>query len=340
MAADNCASLLQVDVTKISTDLASLYVALSQVDQTNYDQAKSSWGAAVPDYFSGSFDDFKQKYNTLHTMFSQTDATSLSQDYYTRTLSPAGAQAYATCVCQTSNSPLIAWVSGSTSSSISIKVRCGASGIVHVDAIIGGAAPLAGPPTVQINGQAMYEFTAGSESVFLFPHKDTDDFALIINGVVKETQAPANAEVLLQRKRIFTTQTLSGIKTGTIRIGAGGFKNYMGNQLCDPCQIVADEGYALVPATIQQVSRTVIGGPGVRNWAYDTTPNKDTNGRIVSITISPKNVVGNDDNAQGIENVVYSVEQIKTVAVEVQPGASAAPAIVAIPVKHMIGHAA
>jgi hypothetical protein len=56
--ATNCDNALKFDTTAFNSDFATRYSVLQRVNSSNYEEAKSSWGISVPEYFSGNFDQF------------------------------------------------------------------------------------------------------------------------------------------------------------------------------------------------------------------------------------------------------------------------------------------
>lgn len=294
----SCEDLLKFDVTAIASDYASQYAAFSYVNQQNYEEMKQKYSASVPEYFSGSFEQFNSKRNELTHLFQEAGLTSLSKSYYTRTLSPEGAKAYAICVAQQSNKPISAWIEATTDSKIVVGLRCGLGGNVQVTYTCIGPQP---------DQNASGTLNAGGQTALMFSYDPAIDFAVAFIVTVNPTNAQDMAVLELPKRRRFERRVRTIVVEGLAEAGAGGQGNTSGNPRWKDAELVAPSGYTLNPNTTKVVERKVIGGPGLGHFTMQWQSIANADGRVVKLTAHPTGMDGLSEDTQGIEQIRVSV---------------------------------
>src|SRR5262249_1006337 len=98
MSSKDCALLLAPRVTKINSDKFTKLSFLNIVDERNYEQFKQNAAETVPDYFSGSYDEFREKRDSTFKLekFDMTVAESMA--YLRIDLSPEQINGFNSCV--------------------------------------------------------------------------------------------------------------------------------------------------------------------------------------------------------------------------------------------------
>lgn len=294
----SCEELLKFDVTAISSDYAAQYAAFSYVNQQNYEDMKQKYSASVPEYFSGTYEQFNLKRSELTHLFQEAGVTSLSKSYYTRTLSPEGAKAYAICVAQQSNKPISAWIEAATDTKIVVGLRCGLGGTVQATYTCVGPQPDQNPSGV---------LNAGGQTALMFSYDPAADFAVAFNVSVSPTNAQDMAVLELPKRRRFERKVRTAVVEGWAEAGAGGQGNTSGNPRWKDAELVAPPGYTLNPNTTRVVERKVIGGPGLGQFTMQWQPVANAEGRIVKLTAHPTGMDGLSGDTQGIEQIRVSV---------------------------------
>ncbi len=71
---------------------------LDQVDQSNYEQVKNDLNVVVPEYFYGTWNQFKEKRDTYKRNLQLTTDQKYSRQYAISTLTPEGVTAYTNCL--------------------------------------------------------------------------------------------------------------------------------------------------------------------------------------------------------------------------------------------------
>lgn len=86
-----CEDLIQFDVAAVTSSITNEYAMLQFINQQNYEETKKTYRADFPEYFSGSYDDFKLQRNELTKLFIAAGYISQQSSSYRRTLSAASA---------------------------------------------------------------------------------------------------------------------------------------------------------------------------------------------------------------------------------------------------------
>lgn len=304
-----CDNLIQFDTQRVSSSLASLYSALQFVTIDNYEEMKQSMSASVPGYFDGSYNDFKSKRNKLTSLFHSAGFSSLQQDYYRHTLSPAGAEAYAKCVAEQSDKPLSAWIGARSEETLAVMVRCGIPGTIVMKVTVVGAQP--------IGGQTEYEVPGNGVITILFSHNQKKSFLIGLNASIAAPLNLSAAEtIFLPAIREFEIRTESKRIEAAIQVAAGCQGNTSGCQIAREATFVADEGFTLDKNSIQRVSERVVFGPGVRayelQWIFD-----ESDGEVRRAIGRPYGIDGNSGHTQGCLEVTFSIAQKRDYVAEI-----------------------
>lgn len=298
---NECEKLIQFNTNAISRDYATRFAALKFVNQDNYEEMKQKYGAEVPDYFSGSYDEFKTKRNQLTSLFVAAGYSSLQESYYQHSLSPEGAKAYAICMAEKSNKPIAAWIESITDDRIAIGVRCGLRAGAEVTLNIFGAQPI-NPPT---------PLGAGAVQFLLFEYNSKKDFIVIMNSV----EGADGISIVLPKVRNFEIRKERKEISGTMTCGAGCHGNSSGCYQFTDVILAADPDFYLLPETLREINRRVLGGPGIRQVLFTWVEDK-VGGQVRRLIGHPHSVDGQSGDTQGIIEIAWSVIAEKQYLVE------------------------
>lgn len=297
-----CINLLQFDTVAISNNYLNQYAALQFVSRQNYDEVKKNYSASIPDYFTGGYDDFSTKRNSLSELLATAGVTEIDSNYYRHTLSEIGAKAYADCVAQTNDQILSAWVKSKTDKEITIALRNGQAGHSTVEYTIGGRhTPLGNYPT-ELNG--------GSEIDFMFDYTDKESFTVTFNGTVKQTKAQFGVTISLPAVIKLESRNERKTLTAVSQCEAGGYGNSSYRGTSDPAEFVADDGFTILPATVTRIESINNGennmGISTREITWNTVTEK---GHIVRLTGAITQIDGMNGDTRGGRKETWSVQQ-------------------------------
>jgi len=286
----SCENLLQFDVTSISSDYASQFAALRVVSQQNYEQMKHKLAASVPGYFDGDYQSFSLKRSKLNQLFAETGSTEIHRSYFTRSLSPEGARAYAECIARSSEKPVAAWVEAATDSHIVIGLKTAVTGDADVSYTTVGPTP--------ING-ATGTLKGGGQAALMFTYNPAMDFVVAFNATIAQTGGQHMVVVELPKRRRFERRTRHAEVAGFAVAGAGGHGNTAANPMWEDLDLVAPAGHYFLPETRRVVRTEVVGGPGLSQYQIEWRETKDAEGQVVKLTAHPVGMNGGS-NTQGI----------------------------------------
>ena len=256
--ATSCEAALQFDTVSVQQNYLGKLAVLNVVTQSNYEETKQNFGASVPGYFGGSFEDFAKKRSELQQSLSIDQTVQFDSNYVQRVLSPAGAKAFSDCVAIQTGAPLVAYISsGQRSPVVAVTVRRYAPGNNKVKVSISA------PDYITVNS-GEFELSSGSaKTVFLQAPLDKPFIAVVnasdaANGAdytVDPLEMPPYVQIV--SKRVFATVT------GTAVCGAGGFGSTAANYQPTDVYMNALTGYRMLPDTLRITARRVVGGPGL-----------------------------------------------------------------------------
>jgi hypothetical protein len=293
-----CEDALQFDVTSASSDYASQYAVFSFVNQQNYEEMKQKFSASVPEYFSGSYDQFSKRRSELTHLFQEAGVTTLHKSYFTRALSAEGAKAYAICIAQQTQKAISAWIEAATDTKVVVGLRCGLGGNVTVDYSCIGPQP---------DQNSTGTLNAGGQTALMFSYDPAVDFVVAFNVKISPANAQDMVVLELPKRRRFEKKVRTTVVEGFVVAGAGGNGNTAGNPRVEDAELVAPAGYYLNLNTTKVMESQVIGGPGLAFYKMTWLPVTNDDGRIVKITAHPTGMNGASGNTQGINRIKVSV---------------------------------
>lgn len=303
----SCEQLIQFDVEAVTSSLTNRYTMLQYINQQNYETLKTQYSANFPEYFSGSYDQFKQQRNELTKLFIAAGYTDIQTSSYRRTLSAEGAAAYARCLAEHSNKLVAAWVEGTTNSKILIAMHNGRKEDIRYTVV--GAKPST-PDTVQ-------ELGGGGTKVLEFPYNPNEPFLIAFNAVGADSDEMGSTIVELERERHFEIRKAQKELIATFTCGAGGDDSRDKNRMSSDAFFVADQDYYLLYNSCKVVRVDILGGPGLASYEVDWIADTDGNAKPRRIITHPFNMLGNDNHTQGIILVTCSVIAEREYLVEV-----------------------
>ena len=275
LAADgisSCAAALQFDTSIVEQNFLAKLSILNLVTSSNYDESKKNYGASIPGYFGGSFDDFQQKRADLSQTLALDSSVSSQSNFYQRVLSPAGAKVYSDCVHAVTREPLRAYISsGQRSEFVAITIVSGDPGnsVIKLNIIAPDYIQRLTEPKV---------LTSGSSQTLLFKSPLNRPFLVIINGensVSGTSYSPATIEMppYVEYRLVSNFQTLTSLGV----CGAGGHGSTAGSPLRESAYFAAPVGYKLMPETLTLSERRVTGlnNAGDPSWTWTKQPNND-----------------------------------------------------------------
>lgn len=307
---DSCERLMVFDTTVIQNNIAARYSVLQMVNQQNYESIKQSGSANVPGYFTGNFEDFRQKRSQLESLFAASGGFTVEQGFYRHALSPAGAQAYAECVARQGGKPISAWIANKDSDSmVAVTVKNGTPGnSTVVFSVRGTSAPMNEP----------IPLSAGSNQTLLFPRDSAKPFFVVINAINPQTQATDSTIVELPRVRQFQMVSEEKLANATVMCAAGCQGNTAGCRIVEPGKLVAPAGYGLDRNTLREVGRKVRFGPGSKNLDVRWVEGNGPDGTLQSLDGQVQSCEGNSPHTQGATEITYEVRATRQFLREVQ----------------------
>jgi hypothetical protein len=301
---DDCKDTLTFDTEITKSDYFALTSILSLVTKDNYEEAKSKWGASVPDYFSLDFDSFSRKRERLTQMFSLANITVTSSEHFRRALSPDAAKNYASCMAEKANKPIVAWVESYDEATILVATMNRMADTTVQCQAVGNPKPTNEPSKLTTNAKEILEFPwvprSGATITLNVKNVTTGN---VLDGVVLKL-----APIRKLEKRTETRELL-----GTITCGAGGHGSTTANQIYGNVSFVADPSFAIDPDTVREISST--GGGLIRKdiqWIA-----KIVDGRVVRLDSSIKGAEADNGNTQRIMTFTFSVQQSRDYLVEI-----------------------
>lgn len=306
----NCENALKFDTTAFNSDFATRYSVLQRVNSSNYEEAKSSWGISVPEYFSGNFDQFSKKREKLQTLYQSSGSTELSQSYFQHALSTAGAEAYAECVRRVTNKPVSVWISNKNSAdNVAITVKSGLTGNTNLKITVDGATPINAPK----------DLTSGSQQILIFQKDPKKSFLIAVTATNPQSGAVDSGFVELPATRTFRIKKVEAIAAGQpeLMCAAGGGGSTAGSQAKQDTRITAPSGYSLDKTSIKEISRRTA-GPGLASFRVNWTEQLRDDGSTANLQGQPVNCEGNSGHTQGHVFVRYEAIAFKEQLEEVK----------------------
>jgi len=298
-----CERLMAFDTTVMRTNAAARYSVLSMVNQDNYEAMKQSAGLSVPGYFDGDYASFSQKRSRMESLFAASGGFEVGQGFYRHALSAAGAEAYATCIAQQGNKPIAAWISSRDSNSVlAVTVKSNATGSAVVDYTIDGTNQPITQPT---------PLPPGSNQMLLFHRDPAQPFLVVINATNRATQATDSTFVELPPLRRFESVSEEQPVNGTLMCAAGCQGNSAGCPIREPATLVAPTGFSLDRNTLRETDRTVLFGPGSKNFDIEWVESHRADGSLQSLQGNVRSCEGNSGDTQGATRVAYQVQALR-----------------------------
>jgi hypothetical protein len=307
---ENCDRALKFDTTAFNSDFATRYSVLQRVNSANYEEAKTSWGVSIPEYFSGNFDQFSKKRSQLQSMYQSSGSTELSQSYFQHALSTAGAEAYAQCLARLSNKPISVWISNKNlADKIAVTIKSGLSGNTNLKISVSGATPI-NPPQ---------DLTSGSQQTLIFERSPKNSFLLVVSSTNQQNGASDSDFVELPAIRNFQIKKIEAKVTGQPRLmcAAGGGGSTAGSQARENTKLTAPSGFSLDTKSVREITRQTA-GPGLASFSVNWTSQLRDDGSVGSLTGQPVNCEGNSGHTQGHVFVTYEAVAQKEELVEVK----------------------
>lgn len=223
-----CEELIQFDVEAVTSNLSNRYTMLQYVSAQNYESLKQQYAASFPEYFSGSYDQFKQQRNELTKLFIAAGYTDIQTSTYRRTLSATSAAAYAACLAQNSNKLISGWVEAYNDNKIFVAIRNGRREDVSYTVI--GGKPLAGGD----------KLVGGGTQTLAFDYDPGQHFLVAFNAIGDSSKEMGSTIVELERERHFEIRTTQKELSATFTCGAGGYNSNERNRISTDAVFVAD----------------------------------------------------------------------------------------------------
>jgi hypothetical protein len=306
---DECSSALQFDTQTLSRNLSSRISFFEYVNKDNYEELKKNYGASVPGYFDGSFEEFQTKREKLTTLIARSQIHTLHENYFQHTLSPAGAQAYAECLALKSQNIISAWVDKIGADVITIKVKTGVLGDEKVTYVVSQADP----------NEAPVELGAGSMQTLSFWYNPRAGITININAKAKLSGGSQGVSLLIPGVRKLEQKTERKELTTYVEAGAGCQGNSAGCMISLDSAFVADAGWRLVPETLVETRRERVWPLGGALYAMrleqEVTMNSD--GEAVRIDVRPRGQNATDPHTQCNWRIYLSCQQERDFIAEV-----------------------
>ncbi len=251
MPLDQCKATLTFDSEVTNTDYLAITSILSLVNRENYDEAKTKWAATIPEYFTGSFDDFKIQRSKLTALFSEINFASMSAQHFKRALSPAAAKNYASCIAAEQNDPIVAWVEKYDDKFVHITTQNRMTDVKVRCKVVGSIQPV----------DSASELVTGASEILVFPWVPRDGITISMN--VKNVSTDNTLKgVVIQIPPVIYFQKRQEIrkKSVTIRAGAGGDGSTAGSPAYGTGVISADLGFSIRTETLTRTPDDWVGG--------------------------------------------------------------------------------
>lgn len=307
-----CEDLIQFDVTAVTSNITNQYAMLQFVNQQNYEETKTNLGADFPDYFSGSYDEFKLRRNELTKLFIAAGYNNQQTSSYRRTLSAASADAYGKCLAENSRKPISAWIGEVSSDKIAVTLRNGSRENVKYEVV--GATPLNSHGRLQ----------DGGSQILMFAYDPNKDFMVAFNSIGDTSGDADTTLVELERIRHFEVRKSQKELIASFTCGAGCQRDQDGCRISTDAEFVADQDYYLLYDTRRVISTEVIGGsPGLMRYDLQWIVDSSAGPKPRRIIAHPANMHGNSGDTQGIIKVTCSIIAEREYIVEVVPPVAA-----------------
>jgi hypothetical protein len=309
----SCADALQFDQIEISQNFAAKLSVLDLVNLSNYEQFKKNLSATVPGYFNGNFSEFSERRDEFRRSFKLDSSTQLSSNFFQRTLSSAGAEAYGKCVAAASKVPLFAYVSsGHRSEYVSVTIISNLAGnsklkisIVLPDYI----RKLSDPEPL----------LSGSKTTVFFQAPLGKPFLVNFNGADEISGASYSSDTLEIPPYVeFKETSQFRDYTAIGRCGAGGNGSTTGSPLRESVYFAAEAGYKLMPETVTLKSKTHAGGQSIvrdPSWTWTRMPNQSE--RPDTMRGDPDSCEGSSPHTQAIAVYQFSIRAVSRIIAKV-----------------------
>ncbi|MEG2029707.1 MAG: hypothetical protein RR376_03555 [Janthinobacterium sp.] len=296
----DCEKLIQFDTTIIQNDITSRYSLFSYINRDNYEEMKKSYSASIPEYFTGDYDEFKQKRSVFTSLFVSSGLSEQSQSYYHHALSHDSSQNYAACLAKVGSKPISLWVDSFGEDTINISFRSGLLGAAKLNYTVTGAeAVLDAAGKKQEFGELV---GAGSETV-MFKYDKTKKFSIVVNA---KTENQGKDSMSLEVPAVRNLVIKSEFKDIDITLwcAAGADGNTAGRPTWADGEFVAPAGFVLLPDTICEISREM-SWPGIAHFQVSKTPNAAA--PITRVLMHPYDFEGTNGDTQGKVTLRYRI---------------------------------
>lgn len=291
----SCNDLIQFDTVESSNSLVNFYSFLSFVNEQNYENAKNNISGSYLDYFSGSYENFLEKKKNLTKLFQQIGYTDIQNNYRHHILSPVGAKAYAECIRENSKKQLSVWIESITSDRIAIGIKNGLGGNSIIDV------------TVENDSiEKKIELPSNSEDFVIFNYDSKFDVMIKVRSVERNINSVLSEIITVPKVRNFKEYYEDKELVGYIEIGAGGYDSYEKNSYCRDFIFVADTDFILLPETLKQSERKVLGQHSIRSF-NPIVEEIDQHVEVKQLKISANSITGSHKHTQSQERVYYSI---------------------------------
>ncbi len=292
----DCAKALVMNEEYRTSDLASSYLRMSYFDRDSYDESSKKFAEEIFGLGALDYEKFSQRREKLRQMMIDSGVNMSSQSTIIRTLSSEAASAYSQCISQNSDGLISAWIDKVVDNTVSVMLKTGFGGKANVEVTVAG--------DVMPNEGRVHLLQGNSQRTLTFNLPSKKDALITINATEKTIDFSSAVSLVLECSKRFELRHEIQLLTTTIEVGAGCHGSSSGCQIARMGSIIAPANFYLLPETFRFRERTIVGGPGVRDWSISK---KETarNGEILRIDIFPHSVDGNDGHAQGIELITY-----------------------------------
>lgn len=296
----DCEKLIQFDTTIIQSDVTSRYSLFSYINRDNYEEMKKSYSAAIPEYFTGNYDDFKQKRSVFTSLFVSSGLSEQSQSYYHHALSPESSQSYAACLAKVGSKPISLWVDSFGEDTINIAFRSGLLGAAKLKYTVTGAeAVLDASGKKQEFGELV---GTGSETV-MFKYDKNKKFSIVVNAKMENNGRDSMSLEVPAVRNLVVKSELKDIDV-TLWCAAGADGNTAGRPTWADAEFVAPAGFVLLPDTISEISREM-SWPGIAHFQVSKTPNAAA--PITRVLLHPYDFEGTNGDTQGKVTLRYRI---------------------------------
>lgn len=299
---------------RVKNNLANEYSVLSIVSRDNYEEMKKGLSASIPDYFSGSYDEFQKKREKFFSYFESSSSFSSSSEFYRHSLSKEGAQAYAECVGTKQNKLFVAYIFNEdpkSGSRVSIGFSTKVGGNTTVNWEVRGEKEVTGFPR---KGSLTPNSVDGTQ--FVYDRKK--DFQVQVRAVDKNSGQVWSEWLTLPRYRIFNTVT--DFDDGDrVNVGcrAGCQGNTAGCQEFDNGEKLAPSGWSYAVPSIAMVGsyspwRYSLRAMNMNPWSSTIDPL----GRVIRVSSTIASCEGQNGDTQGYRIDTYAIRRTRDRIVE------------------------